>query len=141
MLITGRCHCGNLSYTLRWEPEPATLPARACTCSFCTMHGAVWTAHPAGRLRVTVREPAQVSRYAFGTRTAEFHVCARCGVVPLATSRIGERDYAVVNVNSFESLDPARLARSAVSFEDESAATRLERRQRNWIGEVEFVGK
>lgn len=138
MLITGRCHCGNLSYTLDWTPEPASIPARACTCSFCTRHGAVWTACPTGRLRIAVREPEQVSRYAFGTRTAEFHVCARCGVVPVVTSRIEGRDYAVVNVNTFENLDPARLTRSAVSFEDESTDARLERRRQRWIGEVEF---
>jgi hypothetical protein len=138
MLITGSCHCGNLSYTLDWEPEPVTIPARACTCSFCSKHGAVWAACPTGRLRVTVRDPALVSHHAFGTRTARFHVCACCGVVPVVTSLIEGREYAVVNVNSFDKLDPARLERSAVSFDDESAAVRLERRRQRWIGAVEF---
>jgi len=140
MLITGSCHCGNLSYVLDWEPEPVTIPARACTCSFCTRLAAVWTAHPAARLRVTVREPAQVSRYAFGTRSAEFHVCARCGVVPVVTSLIAGRLYAVVNVNSFEAVDPARLSRAAVSFEGEDEQTRLTRRQQHWIADVEIAG-
>lgn len=139
MNINGSCHCGNLSYTLDWEPEPPSIPARACSCSFCTQHGGVWTACPTGRLRVTVRDPAAVSHYAFGTRTAQFHVCARCGVVPVVTSLISGRLYAVVNVNTFEAVDPARLSRAAVSFDGEDEQARLARRQRHWIADVEIT--
>jgi hypothetical protein len=42
MLINGRCHCGNISFKLTWEPEPKEITARACNCSFCTKHGGVW---------------------------------------------------------------------------------------------------
>jgi hypothetical protein len=80
MLIRGKCHCGNISFSLAWEPTPAEIQARVCTCSFCTKHGGVWTSYPRGALEVTVRDPAIVSKYAHGTRTAEFHVCARCGI-------------------------------------------------------------
>lgn len=139
MLITGRCHCGNIAFTLDWTPEPAEIAARACTCSFCTQHGGVWTSCPSAVLSVRVRDAARVSKYAFGTRTAEFHVCAVCGVVPLATSRIDGRLYAVVNVNTFEGVDPSRLRRSASTVDGESEAERLARRQRNWIGNVTCV--
>ncbi|MBI2381249.1 MAG: hypothetical protein HYV16_10910 [Gammaproteobacteria bacterium] len=138
MLLHGRCHCGNIAYTLNWEPSPSEIPARACSCSFCTKHGGVWTACPEGRLRLSIKDPGQVSRYSFGTRTAEFHVCARCGVVPAATSDIEGRLYAVVNVNTLEDLDPALLRRAAADFEGESEEARLARRVRNWIGQVEF---
>lgn len=140
MPINGRCHCGNIAFTLDWTPEPAELPVRACTCSFCTQHGGVWTSHPSAALSVRVRDAARVSKYAFGTRTAEFHVCAVCGVVPLATSRIDGRLYAVVNVNTFEDVDPSRLRRSASMLDGESEAERLARRQRNWIGSVAYEG-
>ena len=93
MLIRGSCHCGNIAFTLDWAPEPTEIPARACTCSFCTKRGGVWTSCPTGALTVQVREPAQVSRYSFGTRTAEFHVCAQCGVVPVVTSNIQDHLY------------------------------------------------
>ena len=88
MLIHGKCHCGNISFSLTWEPDPAEIPARACNCSFCVKHGGVWTSNPGGALEVVVKDPALVSKYAFGTRTAEFHTCARCGIVPVVTSRI-----------------------------------------------------
>jgi len=139
MVIQGRCHCGNISFSLRWEPDPAEIPANACQCSFCAKHGGVWTAHPGGALKVLVEEPALVSRYAFGTRTAEFHVCSRCGVVPVVTSRIDGRLYAVVNVNAFEGVDPSLLRRASTSFDRQKTESRLARRKRRWIAEVEIL--
>lgn len=139
MLISGRCHCGNISFALTWSPDPAEIPARACTCSFCTKHGGVWTSCPTGPLKVTVRDPSLVSRYAFATRTAEFHVCSRCGIVPLITSRIDNRLYAVVNVNVFEGVDTSLLKRVSTTFEGENQTNRLERRRQNWIGDVEMI--
>ena len=91
MLIQGKCHCGNISFSLTWEPDPTEIPARACGCSFCVKHGGVWTSNPRGALKVTVKDLSRVSKYAFGTQTAEFHVCGRCGIVPVVTSRIDER--------------------------------------------------
>lgn len=140
MLIHGACHCGNISFALAWEPSPAEIPARACGCSFCVKHGGVWTSNPHAALKIAVKDPALVSTYAFGTRTAEFHVCARCGVVPVVTSKIEGRLYAVVNVNTFNGVDSALLRRSPADFDGEGTDSRLARRARNWIGNVEYVG-
>src|SRR5512146_2976710 len=133
MLIHGSCHCGNISFRLDWQPDPTEIPARACSCSFCAKHGGVWTSCPAGDLVVTIRDASRVSKYAFGTRTAEFQVCAVCGAVPVVTSRIGGRLYAVVTVNSLAGLDPALFKRAAVSFDGEDEAARLSRRAKGWI--------
>ncbi len=140
MLIRGKCHCGNISFELTWEPDPAEIVTRACTCSFCLKHGGVWTSNPAGSLRIAIEDAARVSKYTFGTRTAEFHTCARCGIVPVVTSRIDGRLYAVVSVNAFEGVDPALLRRAPVSFDGEGTDSRLARRKRSWIADVEFVG-
>jgi hypothetical protein len=137
-LIHGRCHCGNISFSLAWDPDPAEIPARACGCSFCVKHGGVWTSNPRGSLEVRIDNPDQVSKYAFGTKTADFHVCARCGIVPVVTSRVDGRLYAVVSVNAFEGVAPARLKRSPANFDGEGTDSRLERRKRNWIPDVEF---
>lgn len=141
MLIQGKCHCGNIAFSLAWEPDPEFIPARACTCSFCTKHGGVWTSNPRGRLEVRIGDPAAVSRYRFGTRTAEFHICSRCGVVPVVTSEIGDRLYAVVSVNAFEDIDASRLRRGPASFDGEGTDSRLERRKHSWIPEVRFVAE
>lgn len=139
MLINGRCHCGNISFKLTWEPEPQEIPARACDCSFCTKHGGVWTSCNTGSLKVTVGDPSFVSKYSFGTKTAQFHICSKCGIVPVVTSQIEGRTYAVVNVNAFEDVAPSLLKRAAASFEAEDETARLSRRKRNWIANVEFI--
>jgi hypothetical protein len=139
MLIHGSCHCGNISFTLTWEPAPLEIPARACGCSFCSKHGGVWTSNPGGSLSVKVKEPTLVSKYAFGTRTAEFNVCSRCGIVPLVTSEIDNHLYAVVSVNAFVGVGPALLRLSAANFDEESEEVRLARRKRNWIANVRYV--
>ena len=138
MLISGACHCGNVSFKLDWQPEPKEIPARACSCSFCVKHGGVWTSCPTGALTVLVRDPTLASRYSFGTRTAEFHVCSKCGIVPVVTSTIEGHVYAVVSVNAFENVDPSMLQRASVSFDGEGQGDRLARRRRNWIGHVDF---
>ena len=139
MLIRGCCHCGTISFTLDWMPDPAEIGVRACTCAFCTKHGNVWTANPAAALEVRITQPALVSKYAFETRTADFHVCARCGIVPLATSEIDGNLYAVVNVNTFENVDKSLLREVAVSFDGEQTDARLARRKKNWIGSVKIA--
>jgi hypothetical protein len=141
MNISGRCHCGNIAFTLDWRPEPVVIPARACGCSFCSKHGGLWTSCPLGALLVRIRDRARVTDYEFGTRTAQFHVCRDCGVAPLATSRIDGRLYAVVSVRALEGID-ASWVQPAVGtdFDGEREADRLARRARHWIGTVEFTG-
>ena len=139
MLIRGKCHCGNITFSLTWKPDPAEIPARACTCSFCIKHGGVWTSNPSGVLEVLIKDPSLVSKYTFGTQTAEFHICARCGIVPVVTSRIDDHLYAVVSVNAFEGVEKSLLRRASASFDSEEKDSRLARRKRNWIGNVKYA--
>lgn len=138
MVIHGSCHCGNIRFELDWQPEPAEIPARACGCSFCVKHGGVWTSCATGRLRIDVRRRDRVLPYEFGTKTAQFHVCTDCGIVPVVTSLIEGRLYAVVSVNAFDDVEARLLKRSPASFDGENEGDRLARRQRNWIGNVTF---
>ena len=138
MLIHGKCHCGAIVFALDWPGDQPNVIARACSCSFCSKHGGVWTANPDAKVSVTLKQIDIVSRYSFGTNTAAFYVCKRCGAVPFATSEIESHVYAVVNANTFEDLDSSRLIRQSVSFEGEEQRSRLARRQRNWISRVEI---
>jgi hypothetical protein len=136
--IAGSCHCGNIAFRLDWSPDPKEIPARACSCSFCLKHGGVWTSNPQGALEITVKDAALWSQYAFGTKTARFHICSSCGAVPVVTSEIGGNTYAVVSVNAFDNVDPMLLKRASASFEGEAEDERLARRVRNWIPKVRF---
>jgi hypothetical protein len=101
-------------------------------------HSGVWTSCPTGSLKVMVKDRSYLSNYAFGTKTAEFHVCTKCGVVPVVTSRIDGHLYAVVSVNAFEHVEPLLLRRASVTFDAENEEARLSRRKRNWIANVRF---
>jgi hypothetical protein len=136
MQIEGKCHCGNIAFTLDWPGSPSVIVARECSCTFCVKHGGVWTSNPEARLWVAFKPRAAVSKYEFGTRTATFHVCTGCGVVPIVTSEIANRVYAVVNINTFENVDSSLLRRLPANFEGEEQESRLARRQRNWIADV-----
>jgi hypothetical protein len=136
--IAGKCHCGNIGFTLRYPEAEPKIAARACGCGFCVKHGGVWTSRPDLELDVKVNDPAAVSRYRFGTATADFLICTRCGVPPLVTCDIDGRTHAVVNVSTFEGLDPATISRAPASFEGEGVGDRLARRKRSWIGTVRF---
>jgi len=86
-----------------------------------------------------VKDRSLVSKYAFGTRTAEFHICARCGIVPVVTSLIDDHLYAVVSVNAFDGIDQSLVRRAPASFDGEGTGARLARRKRNWIADVKYV--
>jgi hypothetical protein len=139
MLLRGRCHCENISFDLIWMPEPSEIPARACSCSFCIKHGAVWTSCPGGSLSVNVKHAALVSKYAFGTKTANFHTCTVCGVAPVAISQIDGGLYAVINVNTFDGVPSSLLRRASTNFDSEDETSRLARRKRNWTPNVVYV--
>ncbi|MGF6493194.1 hypothetical protein ABIE56_001361 [Luteibacter sp. 621] len=138
MRIHGACHCGNIAFDLDW-PEGVPVAQRACGCTFCQKHGATWTANPQAALHVHIVDGSRVSRHRFGTQTADFQVCASCGVVPVCTSEIDGRLYAVVNTRTFDNggalSDPV-----SVDFDGEAEDARLARRTKNWIGNVAFVG-
>ncbi|MGA9334667.1 MAG: hypothetical protein WBV39_10360 [Rudaea sp.] len=141
MQIPGRCHCGNISFVYSLEPDPAEIPARACSCSFCAKHGGVWTASPTASLVARIDNAQQVNRYAFGTRTAQFHVCRICGIAPFVTSMIQGREYALVSVNAFENVPASMLCHTTASFDGEEETQRLERRAKNWVPDVQFVNR
>jgi len=136
MRIEGKCHCGNITYVLHWPGAGTDIPVRACSCTFCTKHGGVYTSHGDAALAAVVDDQDLVSRYRFGTETAEFYLCSRCGVVPFVTSTIEDNLYAVVNVNSFEGIDPSSFAQAITDFDGETTDSRLDRRKQNWIPTV-----
>ncbi len=139
MRIEGKCHCGSISYVLHWPGAGTDIPVRACGCTFCTKHGGVYTSHGDAELAAVILDEDLVSRYRFGTETAEFYLCSRCGVVPFVTSAIEDNLYAVVNVNSFEGIDPSSFSRAVADFDGETTESRLGRRKRNWIPTFSFT--
>jgi hypothetical protein len=94
MDIAGSCHCGNITYSLRWPEDAVKIPARSCT--FCVVHGGV-DVESARRCAQTslIRAPWRAT---LSDRVRQLPGTP-CGVAPLVTSLIEGKLYAVVNVN------------------------------------------
>jgi len=133
--LQGSCHCGNIRISLDW-PSSDAIPTRACGCSFCRKHNAAWTSNPNGRFALKIADDSHVTKYRFGSNTADFHVCQRCGVIPIVTCVLDGTQYAVFNVNTLEVLDRSELLETASNFEGEATDERLARRRRNWTPEA-----
>lgn len=129
--LRGSCHCGNIRFALDW-PGTGPIPVRACGCTFCQKHRGVWTSHPDGRFRLWIGDEAQLTRYRFATKSADFHVCATCGVAPIVTCMIDGADYAVINVWTLDDIDRSQFVETATNFDAEATEGRLDRRRRTW---------
>lgn len=136
MRIEGGCHCGNIGYVLDLPGDDPEVAVRTCSCSFCTIHGGSYISYREASLHAVVKEPSHLSRYRFGTKTADFLVCSRCAAVPFVTSLIDGTLYAVVSVNSFRDLGRWTLHTTATSFDGETTEGRLESRAQTWIPDV-----
>jgi hypothetical protein len=137
--IHGSCHCGNIRVTFDQPKSEPAIPARACGCGLCTKHRAAWTSHPDGRFHLRIADESRVTRYRFGTKTADFHVCLTCGAIPIVTCMIDGVRYAVFNVNTFDDVDRSELVETATNFDAETTENRLARRRRNWTPEAESM--
>ncbi len=128
----GSCHCQALGFVFHTAVPVAQWIVRACQCSFCRAHRVLSTSDPAGRLEFIAREPAQVTRYRFGLRTADFLVCARCGVYVGACIETERGAYGIINVRTL-SPTPADLpAPAPMSYDGEDVSARAQRREARW---------
>lgn len=132
MSYAGGCHCGNLRFTLETQLALAQLPLRACQCSFCRHHGARSTSDPAGRIRFEAGDAAQLTRYRFGLRTADFLVCARCGIYVGALMREDGGQWAIINANTLDDVAQLVQQPQPMDYDGEDEAARLARRRARW---------
>ena len=101
--LIGRCHCGNLVLEFETAMPVGQLQLRGDQCSFCRKHGARTTSDPKGHVGIFARAPGKVVRYRFAQATADFLVCAGCGIYVAAVLAMGDGSaYATVNVNCFD---------------------------------------
>lgn len=133
--LDGGCHCGAVTVSFASTLDPAATAPRACDCAFCRKHGACWMSDAAGELAVTARDHALL-RYRQGSNTADFLLCARCGVLVAVVleesgSRCGAVNAACLDAEfaAAERASPQRLAR------DE----KVERWRRLWIPVVRIA--
>lgn len=132
MEIQGQCLCGAVRADLRLSRTAAEMPLRACQCSFCRAHGAATVTDPQGTVAIRVGGEADLIRYRFDKGTADFLICAHCGVYVAALLSDGARAWATVNAHGLGMAAFAGRAPEAVDYGDETAAARIARRKTAW---------
>jgi hypothetical protein len=135
----GGCHCGNLAYVFEASAGLEALGLRACMCSFCRAHGARNTSDPKGLMRIRVRHSDRLLRYRFGLKTADFLLCAHCGVYIGAHLPEAGGGFMTVNVNSFRTPPPLDFPIVPHDFDAEDLAARIARRKARWTPVAEFA--
>jgi hypothetical protein len=128
----GGCHCGNLTLVLRLSHPPEAAPLRACQCSFCRAHATRTVSDPNGAVEVWAADWSLVEPYRFGTGTAEFLICRRCGVYIGAFCDTPAGARGVVNTNALAERN--RFAGEPIPHdrEGETLVARLARRAATW---------
>jgi hypothetical protein len=129
---SGRCHCGAIGFTYTTATPPAQWSVRACQCTFCRAHGALSTSDPRGGIRFHASSTESLTRYRFGLRTADFLLCARCGVYIGAVMALGDRSIGIVNVNALAPAPEALAAPVPMTYDGEREEERARRRTERW---------
>ncbi|HTZ35488.1 MAG TPA: hypothetical protein VMB84_05645 [Stellaceae bacterium] len=132
----GGCHCGNLRLVLTLSRPPEETPLRACGCSFCRAHNTRTASDPAGRAEISAGDWSLVEFYRFGTGTADFLICKRCGVYIGAVMESAAGLRAVVNTACLDDRARFGLMPRPVDHDGEDLEQRLARRAANWTPAV-----
>ena len=127
----GGCHCGNLRWTLRSAFSLRDLPVRTCGCGFCRKHGLLTTSDPQGEMDFILNDRQAVLHYRFGTETADFLMCGRCGVYVGAQMEQAGRYYAIANLRTLENGGELGAVQP-MDYSRESVDERRMRRVSRW---------
>ena len=133
---SGGCHCGNLRVRVRLSKAPPHNPLRACACSFCRAHGTRTVADPEGLVELWAEDWSLVEPYRFGSRTADYLICRRCGVYVAAVCDTAAGCRAVLNVNSLADRAAFDQVPARPDYDGETREARLARRAVHWMPAV-----
>jgi len=106
----GACHCGAVRFHVRLSDGLRT--ARRCTCSYCTMRGAVAVSAELGGLTFVQGED-RLGVYQFNTGTAKHYFCASCGIYTHHQRRSNPHQFGV-NIACLEGVSPFDLSEIVV---------------------------
>jgi hypothetical protein len=103
--LRGSCHCGRLSLCFSTSLSLKDYNPRACDCSYCKKHAAMYVSDPSGRLLIDVNGIDGLGRYRQGSETADFLYCVDCGVLIGVVFESDGDIYGAVNVRCLEGYE------------------------------------
>ena len=130
---SGGCHCGNIEVHLRLSKRPEDSYLRACACAFCRGHATRTVADVDGLVELQAKDWSLVELYRFGSATADYLVCRRCGVYVAAICETTAGTRAVVNVNCLDDRAAFTTVPVVSEYDGESTDARLARRAEKWM--------
>lgn len=107
----GACHCGTVRFRARLTDDLNT--ARRCTCSYCSMRGAVAVSAEVGGVDILAGAEA-LTEYRFNTGAAKHWFCSRCGIYTHHQRRSNPNQYGV-NVACLDGVSPFDFAEVPVN--------------------------
>ena len=117
MTIKGRCHCGEVSFSLSEEPKWLV----DCNCSICARLGAIW-----GHVEIAsvAIQSGCTKKYINGDRCIAFHSCTVCACT-----------------THWEELNPSEFTRMGVNFNmcSTDVISRFRIRHRDGANTCEFL--
>jgi hypothetical protein len=96
------CHCGAVQFRVRLEDEFNTI--RRCSCSYCSMRGAVAVSAPLDGIEFLKGEQS-LTLYQFNTHTAKHYFCKICGIYTHHQRRSNPNLFGI-NVACIEGISP-----------------------------------
>lgn len=135
-IIDGGCHCGNIRYHYEIDSRDKGLAIRACSCTFCTKQGALYTSDPEAKLTINVVSHADIEHYQFATKEVDFIFCRKCGVMPFVATEIGHKNYVVINIKT-ANIELGGLPVQLNDFESESINESIRRRESKWVSRLD----
>ena len=105
------CHCSSVQFRVTLAGGLAS--ARRCTCSYCTMRGAVAVSAALDGITF-VSGAAALTRYQFGTNTAQHFFCGTCGIYTHHQRRSNPNQFGI-NLACLKGISVWDLAEIAVN--------------------------
>jgi hypothetical protein len=131
MLFSGQCHCGKIKASFETQKTPQELGVRTCQCAFCRRHGAVNISDGAGRT-IIEGSAADINRYRFGLKTADFLICKFCGTYIVAVIGEGHHIRSTINVVGLRMSAFLDVEEAPMDYETETTDQRVARRFEKW---------
>jgi hypothetical protein len=105
-LYTGGCQCGAVTF----EADTEIGAVISCNCSRCAKLGALLSAVPGAKFRLTKGDDA-LTEFKFNKHVIHHLFCATCGIQPFARGKGRDgSDMVMINVRCVDGVDPDSFA-------------------------------
>ncbi|KAH7067974.1 Mss4-like protein [Paraphoma chrysanthemicola] len=106
-----RCHCGEVTFTIKLSPQMEVYTVMQCNCSICTANGYLLVYPKRSDVVFHGSSKDHVQKYQFHTKKKDHWFCRHCGTSLLIDFNGIYENYDVmaVNARTIENVDVSTL--------------------------------